>query len=616
MTQESLWTRSLLAIRRHGLPTVAATYLITCWLVLEVGHVLSVILELPHVTMRLIFWLLVIGFPMAMAWGWTRTAPATDEEITLPETEPAAKAEHAAHQAHGGGHGGGLDPLPVIVGGLTVLFLAVVAATKLFGSGGGEASHNAPAAHSTALPVVAAKAAAPPRNSIAVLAFDSIDEADSQGYFAEGLSEEILNALSSVEAFQVAARSSAFAFKGKSMDARKIAAQLGVAYVLDGNVRRTHNRIRMRIELVDALTGFAIWSESFDRTASDVFAIQQSIAEHVAATLSAKLKLANKPVVSVGGTRNAAAHDFYLRGRQLVDRGGSAADRRTAVTLFDAALALDPGYADAHAARATSLMVLADSLDSTSDFRSMRAAAIAAAKKATELAPQSAEAQAAFAYMLESSQLSFSAAAERYRLAMKTGSGQVPILLSYGVFACGHGDAKAGVAALRKAVTLDPLNPRAYKALAIGQYAARNHVESIAAARQALALSADISNVHALIGKNLIASGDLTSARAEFMQEPVDWSRMTGLAIVAARSGQKKDADALAKALYDKEGESVRYQLAQISAQNGERDAALSALEKALAVRDPGLIELRTDPFFDKLRADPRLIAILNQLYR
>src|SRR3954465_3510456 len=395
MATASLWPK----LRARGVPRAAATYLVTCWLILEVGPLLSLILDMPHVAMRFVFWLLVVGFIPAMIFASSSGMFAKVGEVDLPETEPASRAEHRLHEADGeGGHGhargGEVDPLPFIVGGLILLALLFLGAGRYFGMKTmeeGTAHADTPAVNTAAAPARSALPAAA-RNSVAVLPFANLSGDPKQDYFSDGLSEEVLDALARLRQLQVAARTSSFSFKDKSVDVATIAARLGVPYVLDGSVRRDGDMIRVSASLIDARTGFKTWSETYDRKLDDIFAVQQGIAAAVAQALQVRLGGGDLPRIATGGTSNTAAYDQYLRGRQLVDMSASEADWRQALAYFDAALAADPTYALAHAARAVARIALANAFLPADQLRPTYDQALASARRAVELAPASADA--------------------------------------------------------------------------------------------------------------------------------------------------------------------------------------------------------------------------------
>ncbi len=614
-------------LQRRGVARAAATYLVTSWLILEVGHLLSLILEMPHVAMRFVLWLLVITFPIAMVLAWNyRTMARSMGDVELPESEPASRAEHNIHEAHEGGHGGhghggvgGFDPLPFIVGGGVVAALLFLGMSRLMGVDP-SAGHAEPAAHDavTTGVVVAAgehKPAAVPKaaaNSIAVLAFANLSGDPRQEYFSDGLSEELIDALARITQLQVAARTSSFAFKGKATSAATIGASLGAAWLLDGSVRRDGDAIRVSAQLVDARTGFRSWSQTYDRQVKDIFAVQRDIADAVAGALQVKLVGGAPKVAATGGTGNQVAYDAYLRGRQLVDLSGSEAQWREALAQFDAAIAADPAYALAHAARARALIALGAAFLPATELPANRDAALASARRAVALTPDLADAQSTLGFVLANGKLDFRAASSPFLKSMQTGNGSADTLIRYGIFACRGGDVESGLTALRKAVALDPLNPRAHRSLAIGLYAAARYADAIVSMRRGLSLSPKMTLANSVIGDSELALGNIAGARADYASEPVEWARLTGLAVVAARAGKPAEARALLAQLTGLRDDTSLYQAAQVLAQLGDAGGALAQLERARTVGDTGMVSLRFDPMLDPLRGEPRFQALVS----
>ncbi len=604
--------------RRRGVLRVAATYLIVSWLILEVGELLTKILELPHDTMKFLLGLLVIGFPLVigLTWYFRMTADGLVEQVDLPETDPASRAEHEQHEDHGGhgghgAHGGGTDPLPIIMGVLTLAAFGLLIVTRMVGGGHTEAASEPAANLAVAAPP--ASRVAPP-NSIAVLAFDNLSGDPSQAYFSDGVAEELRGQLASVPGLQVAARTSSNAFKGSTADAGTIASKLGVAYIIDGSVRRSNDVVRISAQLVEGKSGYERWAQSYDRKLDDLFATQSEIAKTVTGALSVKLLPQDAARLVAGGTRSTAAHDAYLKGRQLFDLSGDEGVYRAALAQFDAAIAADAGYGAAHAARARALAAIAGQFDTAAQAKTDGEAAVEAAHRAVSLAPGLADAQSALGFVLERITFDMPGASAAYDRSLAAGSGDADILIRYGVFNARIGDLNKGLAALDKAVTLDRFNPRAWRAYGAALYAARRYTDALSRQREAVRLSPGLAAGHAAIGDTLLEQGNIAGAKAEYLAETQHWAKTAGTAIVERRLGNGAAADAAFAALVAENGDTAIYQQAQVRAQWGDRAGALRALDRAFAVRDPGLLYLRRDPLLDPLRNDPHFQALAAQL--
>lgn len=583
--------------RRRGVLRVAATYLVVAWLVLEVGGLLTNILELPPATMKVVLGALVLGFPLALggAWYFRLTASGLSaHDIALPDTAAAIPGGHDSSGSHR------FDPLPVIVGVLTLGALIVLVVTRLTGEPAKPAA------------TIAAPAGAPP-NSIAVLPFDNLSGDPNQAFFSDGMAEELRGTLARVGGLRVAARTSSNAFRASTEGVGAVAKKLGVAHVLDGSVRRSGNVVRVATQLIDARTGYEQWSQTYDREVSDVFAIQTEIARTVTDALKVRLLPREAQGLAQGATASIEAHDAYLRGRQLFDLSGDEATYRAALAQFDTAIAADPQYAAAHAARARTLTTIASQFLTLDAVPPVSAAALAAADRAVALSPGLAEAQSALAYVRQS-RLDLRGAREAYERSIAAGGGDADILIRYGTFNVRAGDTAKGIAALEKAVALDRFNPRAWKFLGLGLYNARRYADALPRQREALRLSPALQSGHAVIGDTLLMMGNARAARAEYLIEVQGWARLTGLAIVERRLGNAAAADAALRQLIAEFGDSAIYQQAQVRAQWGDREGALAALERARVVRDPGLYYARHDPMLDPVRKSPRFVALLGAL--
>lgn len=455
---------------------------------------------------------------------------------------------------------------------------------------------------------------APPAHSIAVLPLANLSGQPSEDYFSDGLSEELINALARLKPLEVVARTSAFRFKGSKAGASEIGAKLGVAYILDGSVRRNGTMVRISTTLVEARSGFERWSQTFDRELKDILAVQSEIAQAVAEALKVHLLGADIAAFSLGGAANAEAYDAYLRGRKLFDKGGGEADYRAALAQFDAAIAGDPAYAAAYAARARALMSIANQYTPTGRLREVFDASLEAARRAVALAPDLAEAQATLAGVLTNANFDFAGAKAVWARAMAAGSGNADILYRFGQFSCEIGDFGPGLPAVRRATVLDPLNPRAFRALGYALFGARLYPETITAMRRSLELSPTSEGAHAAIGDSLMLTGDLAGAGKEYALEPLDWLRLTGQAILLRRTGDTAGSEAALKALIGDDAGVTLYQQAQVYAQWGQADRALSALETAYKARDSGIVLMKADPMVDSLRKEARFVRLLTEL--
>jgi TolB-like protein/Flp pilus assembly protein TadD len=455
-------------------------------------------------------------------------------------------------------------------------------------------------------------------NSVAVLPFVNLSGDSSQDYFSDGLSEELRATLARNLNLRVMAQASSATFRDRKEDATAIAAALGVAYLLDGSVRRSGNVLRITCDLIEGATGFSRWSQTFDRAMQDIFAIQSEIADTVARALVSRVADAGAgradadlPRAASGSTRSVAAYDAYLRGRALYDLSADEITERAALAQFDAAIAADPGYAGAHAARARSLTAIANQYGEVAELPALYAAAVASAHRAIELAPDHAEAYSTLGFTLFQGRLDARGAREPFERSRELGSGEATVMARYAQYSARIGRQSAASDAIARALQLDPLNPLIHRAAAAIEFAARNFAASIPHARRALEMNPRMSRAHAAIGDALLMLGRHEEARAEYAAEPVDDFRLAGEAIVERKLGNDAAARAAQARLVEELGDRVLYQQAQILAQWGESDAAIARLEQARRIGDSGLVYLRNDPFLDPIRKDPRFGGLL-----
>jgi TolB-like protein/lipoprotein NlpI len=457
--------------------------------------------------------------------------------------------------------------------------------------------------------VAPAIAFAPPPHSIAVLPFVNLSGDKEQEYFSDGLTEELLNSLASINELQVAARTSAFSFKGKDEDIGTIARKLNVGAILEGSVRRSAHTIRITAQLINAVTGFHLWSKTYDRDLGDVLKLQTEIATQVSGALKVTLlgDLASR--VELGGTRNPAAFDAYLRGRKVPVGTHSEKDDQRAIAAYTEAIGLDPNYALAFANRSIALNDYAG-ITSGPAIRENYDKSLSDARKAIVLTPDLAEGHLALAYHFESGALDFAKANAEYDRALALAPGNAQVLQHYGLFAVRMGRTEAGIAAARRAVVLDPLSSRTHSALGLALVLGRQYTEAIATYQDVLALEPENPDTYAYRGIAYYALEDFDRARASCESKADYGGGQICLALAYGKLGRHADAQSMLAKFQDSASDSAAYQYAYIYAQWGNVPKALEWLDTAVRLRDPGLIDLKTDPLMDPLRQEPRFQAI------
>jgi TolB-like protein/tetratricopeptide (TPR) repeat protein len=462
-------------------------------------------------------------------------------------------------------------------------------------------------------PATVAGPFSPPPHSIAVLPFVNMSGDKQQDYFSDGLTEEILNSLARINELQVSARTSSFSFKGEKADLGTIARKLNVAAILEGSVRRSVRRVRVTAQLDDAMTGFRVWSQTYDRDLGDVLELQTELATAVASALKVSLLGDTAARVELGGTRDPAAFDAYLRGLQIERTDPD--NTQAVITAQTEAVRLDSRYALAFAARSLALTRYGDYYaDTRASSQDAFDKALADARTAIALAPELSEAHTALAEVLQKGYFEFARAREEYEHAVTLAPGNATALTRYGYFAAAMGDANTGIAAAQRAVALDRLNAASYEKLGDTLTIARRFQDALAAFRQALALDPHLALASSGSGLIYYALGDLQSARAMCVIRPDFWNSQVCLSVTYNKLGQQAEAEAMLAKLRAAGGDSTVYQYAQIYAQWGNRSKALEELERALSLRDPGMHNVKTDFLLDPIRSEARFQAIEREL--
>ena len=449
-------------------------------------------------------------------------------------------------------------------------------------------------------------ASAVAENSIAVLPFVDMSQAKDQGYFSDGISEELLNLLSKIPQLKVAARTSSFSFKGKGVEIPEIARQLRVANVLEGSVRRSGDQLRITAQLIRAAEGYHLWSETYDRKMDDIFKIQDEIAGEVVKELKLKL-LGAAPKVR---TTDPKAYALYLQARELGRQINAEAFVKSD-TLLRQVLEIDPRYAPAWDELATNFYhkTQIGVLSNQEGFARAREAAEKALAIDPDYAPAHAELGRIAMYGND-----LAGAARHYERAIALDPTNLDVLRNAATLLGNLGRLDEELALNEAIVRRDPVNLIALFNLGIDQRSAGRYDAAIASFRTVLSLSPDRGGAHMQLGTSLMQKGDAPPALAEIEQEKTETWRMIGLPMAYCAFGRKADADAALNALIAKYEKDWAYNIAYVYAFCGNADKAFEWLDKAVAYQDGGLGEIVTENLFDKIHSDPRWLAFLRKI--
>jgi serine/threonine protein kinase/tetratricopeptide (TPR) repeat protein len=441
--------------------------------------------------------------------------------------------------------------------------------------------------------------------SIAVLPFVDMSEKKDQGYFSDGLSEELITSLAQIDDLQVIARTSSFHFRGKQTPIAEIGSTLSVAHVLEGSVRRAGNAVRVTAQLIRADSGLSLWSQTYDRDVKDIFQVQDDIAAAVVAAL--KLKLLPTQGLDPHRSDNPEAYNQYLLARQF-GRRGNLDDIERAIAAYTRAIALDPGFAAAYAGLSFTETAVASTRDAAR-FSQARDAA----EKALTLAPQLVDAYRARAlFRLETLDFAGARADSEQALALAPGDSAVQSL--YGVQIAAFGKIPQAITAMNKAIELDPLNGHAWANVGLFLTENRDYPAARHALERALAITPSNDAFHFALGQLDMLQGRLTDALAEFQKLGGDGVRRMGDAMIEHASGHEKQSLQALKELIAKHANDMAYQVGDVYAWRGEKDKAFEWLERAYQQRDSGLNGIAYDPLLAGLQSDPRYGALLKKL--
>ena len=450
---------------------------------------------------------------------------------------------------------------------------------------------------------------APPPHSVAVLAFLNLSGDPKDEYFSDGLSEELLNTLVRIEKLRVAARTSSFSFKGKSVDIPTVGRQLNVGAVLEGSVRKVGEKVRITAQLIDAITGYHLWSQNFDREFKDIIALQSEIAMAVAGALEIKLLANAKDVQTPGGTQNPKALDAFLRGR-AGERIQDLKNLRLALAALDEAVALDPDFANALAFRGDVLAQIAVSAPGDAEeVRRQVEDAQRSVRRAAAMAPDSGFVFRYLGRVLLNTTSDYAAIDAALRRAMLLEPGKAEALIGYSNFAVLMGRADA-LPAIERAKALDPLSKSVLANLGMAQYYSRRYADARASLLEAKK-GWDNDVTLDWLALTELADGKPAAALPYCERDLTTWSNQVCLAVAYQMLGRQKDANAMLKKLQDELGDGAAYQYAQIHAQWGRQAEAMKWLEKAVELDDPGLSSLKVDPMLDPLRKIGRFQEIV-----
>ncbi|HSC11735.1 MAG TPA: hypothetical protein VLC97_12235 [Rhodanobacteraceae bacterium] len=590
-------------LKRRNVIRMAGLYLVGAWLVVQVAGTLLPIFHTPDWVLQALVMLVAIGFVPALVFAWvfelTPQGLKRDEEVKPEESIAPQTARR-------------MDRMIIAVLAVALAYFgfdkfmlaprreaaAVAAATQV----------KAPKVESAEAPVAAGVSP----KSVAVLPFVNMSGDPKNEFFSDGITEEILNALAQIADLKVAARTSAFAFKGKDLDLRHVGEVLAVAHVLEGSVQRNGDDVRITAQLIDTRTGFHLWSEKYDRKLTNIFAVEDEISKAIADKL--QLQLAGARAPGTGNTSDAQAHELYLRGLPLLAARGPGL--RDAIAAFRRAVELDPKYAQAWGALAEAEQLLPSYTNG--DLEAGMTRAETAAQQALSIDPDTVSALVAVANV-HAHRMDWARSDATFRRALALAPGDVEGLNQYSQFLFLVGQHELALQQIDRARQLDPLSAIIQVVRATILMALHREADAVAGLEPVMSAHPDFYPVcmtAALLYVGLQRYNDAeaqlrTVARHLGVDADAKVLLVRGIADPAARAAALVSLDS-APANADLRSDPIVY--GAFLAWLGDREHALDQLELFAARRNAsagGLIWTRS---FDSIRGDPRFASLLKKM--
>ena len=582
-------------LKRRNVIRMAGLYMVGAWLVVQVGSTLLPIFDAPAWTMKALVLTLAIAFLPAVAFAWvyeiTPQGLMRDAEVPLSESIAPRTARK-------------MDAAIVV---LLALALGYFAFDKFV-----LAPQRNEALVAEATRIAAASAAAQPAKrgkSIAVLPLVNASGDPDQMFFSDGLSENLIDALSKVEGLRVIGRTSSFRFRDSKEDARSIGAQLGVAYLLAGSVQRAGDMVRIRAEVVHTDDGTTLWTRQYDRPYGDLFALQDELTRSIARVLKATLLSGDgKGRTDRPPSGNLEAYGAYLQGKFNTGLG-SEEDTRRAIGDMTRATRLDPKYAVAWSALSHNWTTLAAIGLSGDEAKRAYAEARRTGDIAVALAPDLSDAHIARGWWLESAQLDWRGAEAEYRRALELEPEHLQTKFSVASMLGLLGQLDEAIKMSGEAIADEPLSPNWWNWYGTWLSAVGRLDDAEKAIREAIKLRPQGSSAWTQLAVIQILRGDPKAALDAARREPEGVWRAIAMAMARQVGPERALADAALANLIVDYGDIAPYQVAQVHALRNDAAATFDWLERARVGGDPAIGSTLIDPLILRYRSDPRLAA-------
>ena len=581
-------------LKRRNVFKVGIAYLVIAWLLAQVLQLVFETFATPDWVMKTVLVLLATGLPIALIFAWA-----------FEMTPEGLKREHEVDRSISTTSKTG-KKLNQAITLFIVLALAYFAYDKFVHPADRQAETPGTSDQVASDGVAAEVAATQPERSIAVLAFVNMSDDDSNEYFSDGLSEELLNLLAKVPELHVTSRSSAFAFKGEKIDIPAVARKLNVAHILEGSVRKSGDQVRITAQLIEAKADKHLWSETYDRSLDNIFAIQ----DEIAAAVVAKLKISLLGDVPVVRETDPEAYASYLQARHL-RRQRSTESLGQAELLLKQVLSVEPDYAAAW--DELSAVYLYSASLGLQSFPDAYARARDAIDNALAADPNYAPALASLSFISKAYDNDLVAAAEYLERALQLEPTNIAIIGTAALLYSSLGRFDEATAFNEFTVSRDPVSAAGHSNLGLNYNSAGRWDDAIASFNTALKLSPGYSGTMYKIGIAQMLKGEPRAALESMLQEESVWG-MIGLPMIYHDLGQDSESDAALAALIAQYGQGWAYNIAYVQAYRGDIDLAFEWLDKAVETKDGGLSEILSEKMFANLYDDPRWLPFLRQI--
>lgn len=568
-------------LQRRNVYKVAVAYGVVGWLLVQIATQIFPIFEIPNWATRMVVFLLLLGFPVALILAWAYELTPEGLQRT-GEIDPSTSITRSTGRS-----------LDFVIIGVLLAVIAVIAF-----------QHHRPGPNGNA-----------PQKSIAILPFIDLSQTQEQDYFSDGITEQIINSLAHVHGLLVVARTTAFSFKNKNMDVREVGRQLQVSHMLEGSVNRGTGKVRVVARLIDVANGFHLWSETYYSTEKDLLSLQSDVAKKVASALQIELHLAEATQLAKPPTQNPEAYDCYLRGRYLLEKR-TVDSTQKGRALFEEAVVKDPRFALGHAGIADSYIQLA------------KLGAISPGEASTHAWPEVssalaiddnlAEAYVSRATLLTDFEWNWPAAEPDYRKAIELNSNSAKAHHWYARHLAELGRSEEAMREIDAAEKLDALSPviRTEKAKIL--YMAHRYPEAIDQCRRALDLESNFARSFSILAQAYVhhqqyAEGIEAAKKYVELSNGSGWAKLE-LAYAHAVAGNKAESDRIVNEVTSQPGPFSPYDMATIRAVWRDTTGAFRWLEKAIEQRSVDVIWIRVDPRLDNIRGEPGFQEVLSRI--